>query len=97
MKYYNCTLNLLKKLHKKGKEWLKLLGLRTWCPREDGKFILPKDYILSNNIYFNQAINALEDIPVLLGIDAMNYEEEEKKEEKKEENKEENTERLLQL
>ena len=72
-----------KKLDKKGKEWLKLLGLRTWCPREDDKFILPKGYILSSNSFLNQAIETLEDIPVLLGIDAMNLEDDKKKFDKK--------------
>ena len=72
-----------KKLDKKGKEWLKLLGLRTWCPREDDKFILPKGYILSSNSFLNQAIYTLEDIPVLLGIDALNFERDKKKYDKK--------------
>ena len=72
-----------KKLDKKGKEWLKLLGLRTWCPREDDQFILPKGYILSNNDFLNQAIETLEDMPALLGIDALNFERDKKKYDKK--------------
>ena len=72
-----------KKLDKKGKEWLKLLGLRTWCPREDEQFILPKGYILSSNNFLNQAIETLEDMPVLLGIDALNLEDDKKKFDKK--------------
>ena len=72
-----------KKLDKKGKEWLKLLGLRTWCPREDEQFILPKGYILSNNDFLNQAIQTLEDMPVFMGIDALNFERDKKKYDKK--------------
>lgn len=72
-----------KKLDKKGKEWLKLLGLRTWCPREDEQFILPKGYILSSNSFLNQAIETLEDMPVFIGIDALNFERDKKKYDKK--------------
>ena len=72
-----------KKLDKKGKEWLKLLGLRTWCPREDEQFILPKGYILSSNSFLNQAIETLEDMPVFMGIDALNFERDKKKYDKK--------------
>ena len=72
-----------KKLDKKGKEWLKLLGLRTWCPREDEQFILPKGYILSSNSFLNQAIETLEDMPVFLEIDALNFERDKKKYDKK--------------
>ena len=52
-----------KKLGDYGKEWIKLLGLRTWCPREFDRFILPKNYLLSNNSLFNEAIEILCNIP----------------------------------
>ena len=72
-----------KKINGKGKEWLKLLGLRTWCPKENGKYILPKDYTLSNNEFFNEAINVLGNIPLLVEIDLDEFENEKTKFNKK--------------
>ena len=52
-----------KKIGIRGKEWLKLLALRTWCPEEFGKFVLPKGYTLSNNEKLNKAIEILSTVP----------------------------------
>ena len=34
-----------KKIGIRGKEWLKLLALRTWCPEEFGNLFFPKDIL----------------------------------------------------
>ena len=57
-----------------GKEWLKLLGLRLWCPKRNGRYILPKDFILSNNPYFNEAIRILANIPIDIKNISLNLE-----------------------
>ena len=63
-----------KKIGNHGKEWLKLLGLRTWCPKRNNRYILPKNYILSNNTYFNQAISILSNIPIPIINNSINLE-----------------------
>ena len=63
-----------KKIGNFGKEWIKFLGLRTWCPRNFGRFILPKNYNLSNNKYLIEVINKLENIPTKLLNDSLSLE-----------------------
>ena len=49
-----------KKLNDKGKEWIKLLGIRFWCEIKDGpKFIIPYYDDLSKNPLFVEAIKLL--------------------------------------
>ena len=52
-----------KKIGHEGKEWLKLLGLRIWCSTHFDKYIIPKNFKLSNNEFFNEAIIKLSNIP----------------------------------
>jgi len=63
-----------KKIGNLGKEWIKFLGLRTWCPRNFGRFILPKNYNLSNNKYLIEVINKLENIPTKILNDSLSLE-----------------------
>ena len=63
-----------KKIGNFGKEWIKFLGLRTWCPQNFGRFILPKNYNLSNNKYLIEVINKLENIPTKLLNDSLSLE-----------------------
>ena len=63
-----------KKIGNLGKEWIKFLGLRTWCPRNFGRFILPKNYNLSNNKYLIEVINKLENIPTQIINESLSLE-----------------------
>ena len=53
-----------------GKEWIKLLGLRLWCRKSWGKYILPKNLKLSDNSCFNEAIKILALVPEYLLLTA---------------------------
>ena len=57
-----------------GKEWIKFFGLRTWCPQNFSRFILPKTYNLSNNKYFIEVINKLENIPTQIINESLSLE-----------------------
>ena len=50
------------------------MGLRLWCPKRNGRYILPKDFILSNNSYFNKAIRILANIPIDIKNISLNLE-----------------------
>lgn len=52
-----------KKLGNYGKEWIKLLGLRTWCSQKLDRYILPNNFLLSTNNLFNEAIDVLSKVP----------------------------------
>ena len=62
-----------RKIGDNGKEWIKLLGLRTWCAKQSNKFILPKTHKLSNNPNFYEAIKILSDIPVTIQIASLQF------------------------
>lgn len=53
-----------KKLRERGKEWIKLLGLRTWATQKFDKYLIPKNYKLSDNPKLMKAIQRLSNIPI---------------------------------
>ena len=63
-----------KEIGNNGKEWLKLLGLRTWCSTQLDKYILPKNFKLSNNATFNEALFKLLNIPKEIFIESIDIE-----------------------
>ena len=63
-----------KKIGNEGKEWLKLLGLREWCSTHLDKYIIPKNFKLSNNELFNEAIIKLSNIPKEIFMESIDTE-----------------------
>lgn len=48
-----------KEILNKGKEYIKLLGIRNWCKRDSNKYIVPKLSLLSSNKIFLECLEIL--------------------------------------
>ena len=71
-----------KEIGEKGKEYIKLLGIRSWCKMDSSKYVLPKISLLSSNKIFLECLEILGSVGQnalsLMKVDEQSLFEEEK-------------------